>query len=176
MLNCLDKLDLHYSKFIHDYENPSYEQIIYYFGRLYNPDFIITYLVIILMISLYSNRLNDFIKILLTVIICLIVTLSSKKLFGRPRPQINKSVNKTFNLRQHENNNSMPSGDSLQAANFAMILYLYFNIKTSFIFVPFVMFARVYFFCHYIGDTIIGSFLGLLLPYILYKSLSFNIL
>jgi len=169
MINLLDKFDLKYSNYIHNLDLNHVEIIIYSFGRIFNPDFIFSYLVLILISKTFiSNNIIEFIKILLTVIIGLVITLTTKKYFGRPRPEINKEVYREFNLRKHENNNSMPSGDSLQAANFAMILYLYYNIYLSFILFPFVMFSRIYYFCHYIGDTFIGSLMGISISYLIF--------
>ena len=52
--------------------------------------------------------------------------------------------------RKKEKNFSMPSGDSMQAANFAIVALFYFNISFfGFLILPFVMVARIFYFCHY---------------------------
>jgi membrane-associated phospholipid phosphatase len=64
--------------------------------------------------------------------------------------------------------NSMPSGDSLQSANFAMMMILYFenNIKfLSLLFIPMSMTGRVFYCCHYWFDCIIGAFFGIFISF-----------
>ena len=56
-----------------------------------------------------------------------IVTLSLTKIIGRDRPVL--TVKRFFhNVRNKETNKSMPSGDSLQAGNFAIMMSLYCNL------------------------------------------------
>ena len=62
----------------------------------------------------------------------------------------------------------MPSGDSLQAGLWSMILLLYFNFYYGMLFVPLVMFARCYYQCHYLSDTVIGALLGMKISYLIY--------
>ena len=62
----------------------------------------------------------------------------------------------------------MPSGDSLQAANFAILLYGYFGTAIRFYFIPLVMFSRIFYFCHYILDTVAGCLCGISISYITY--------
>ena len=61
----------------------------------------------------------------------------------------------------------MPSGDSIQSANFAVLILFYLGNFTGFILIPFVMFARIFYFCHYIMDTVIGVLIGLSVSWIL---------
>lgn len=170
ILRKLEILDKNLSLFIHDLHlGKNFDLIIYLFARLFNPDFIISYFIFILSYKIYSN--NNFLfvlKPLASTVICLAVTLSLKKHFGRNRPEYSKKSKRIFDLRKHEKNCSMPSGDSLQAANFSLILFFYFNSIIGFFVVPFVMFARVYFYCHFISDTIVGAFLGLFSSTIVY--------
>ena len=103
-----------------------------------------------------------------------------KKLIARPRPKNPEEGapnRRYFNLRGHENNCSLPSGDTLQSAIFigfcAYNLPNFYNFMggTSFGFkhIVLVASARVFYHCHYIGDTIAGCAVGLFLSYIYYN-------
>ena len=65
------------------------------------------------------------------------------------------------NLRiAEEGTFSMPSGDSAAAALFC---YLYFNVvglHATYVILPLVMLGRVYYHCHWLGDTIMGAIVG----------------
>jgi hypothetical protein len=56
----------------------------------------------------------------------------------------------------------MPSGDAIQSALFVTFLY-YLNVHPAFliIFHVGVCLGRVYYMCHWLADTIVASFLGL---------------
>ena len=71
-------------------------------------------------------------------------------------------------VRKRETMESMPSGDSLQAANFAMMMLMYFENKYKFFslcFIPISMIGRVFYCCHYWFDCFIGAFLGIFVSY-----------
>lgn len=173
-VSIIDSLDRKYSDTIHSMTFPHIiENIIYLFGRLFNPDFIVSYLIIILIYKIQNESDYFFvIKPFTHTLISLIFTLIIKKLTARPRPGVKPDIIRKYNLRQHEKNFSMPSGDSLQSGNFAIILYIYFNSILGFFIIPFVMFARIYFFCHYLLDTIIGSMMGVIISYNIYLILN----
>ena len=101
------------------------------------------------------------IKPLTHVITMLIITLITKHIFGRPRPIPRDSVKRRLNCRSKETNCSMPSGDSMQCANFAIVIIYYFNNYYGLMLIHFVMFSRVFYFCHYIFDTVVGTLIGL---------------
>jgi membrane-associated phospholipid phosphatase len=163
LLQKLETLDKHLSLIIHDLHlGKNFDFLIYIFARLFNPDFIASYFIFILSYEIYSN--NDFffvLKPIASTFVCLSVTLYLKKHFGRIRPDYSIKSKRIFDLRRHEKNCSMPSGDSLQAANFSIILFFYYNSAIGFFVIPFVMFARVYFYCHFISDTIVGASQGI---------------
>jgi len=163
LLQQIDFIDKHLSSMIHDLNlGKDLDLIIYILARLFNPDFIVSYFVLILSYKVYSSSDYYFVlKPIASTVFCLTITLFLKKHFGRTRPDYSKKSNRIYDLRKHENNCSMPSGDSLQAANFSVILCLYFKSNLGFFLVPFVMFARVYFYCHFISDTIVGAILGI---------------
>ena len=66
----------------------------------------------------------------------LIITLITKHIFGRPRPIPRDSVKRRFNCRSKETNCSMPSGDSMQCANFAIVIIYYFNNYYGLMLIP----------------------------------------
>jgi membrane-associated phospholipid phosphatase len=169
ILKTLDKYDKSISKYVHHMELENVKEfIVYIFARMYNPDLIFIYFVSILLLT------RDFIliiKLLIHTSLSLIFTIVVKKLTTRPRP--NKAdKTRLFDLRQHEVNFSMPSGDSLQAANFAILLYGYFGTTIGFFIIPLVMFSRIFYFCHYILDTVVGSLCGISISYITYNILN----
>lgn len=54
----------------------------------------------------------------------------------------------------------MPSGDSAAAALFCFLYCTMLNLPTVYIILPLVMLGRVYYHCHWFGDTIIGVLIG----------------
>jgi membrane-associated phospholipid phosphatase len=166
-INILDHYDKKISSHIHELEiHHKCEHFIYLIARLFNPDFILSYLFIIFIHSIYSHSDYYFVlKPIIHTIFALLVTLSMKKITARPRPNVLEKIKRKYNLRQHEKNCSMPSGDSLQSANYAMILFLYYNTYIGIFLIPFVMFSRIFYSCHFILDTVVGSLLGLAISY-----------
>ena len=160
----IDSYDQILSRYIHELDlNNIFENIIYIFGRIFNSDMIIIfYLLLFLYQSFMNNDYYYIIKPFFHVFVVFILTGTLKYSIKRPRPEINKKVKRKYNLRKKETNFSMPSGDSIQAANFAIIALFYFKISYfGFFLLPFVMFSRIFYFCHYLFDTIIGAFIGL---------------
>ena len=162
-LTKIDTLDKKISNYIHTLElNIILENIIYIFGRLFNPDIMIIFYLSVLFYQMIINK-NYFyiIKPLIHLTAALILTMILKYSFKRPRPEINSKVKRLHNLRIKEKNFSMPSGDSMQAANFAIVALFYFHISfLGFLIIPFVMFARIFYFCHYFFDTLVGALIG----------------
>ena len=60
---------------------------------------------------------------------------------------------------------SMPSGDAAQGALWCTMTLLFFESNLSMLMLPFVALSRVYFRCHWIGDTVVGSMIGILCAY-----------
>ena len=174
-LEKLDSYDKKLSSYIHNLEiNCFLEYLIYIFARMYNVDTITSYFILtFIYFAYFYNNYTFIIRPLIHVIIILIITLLSKSFFGRKRPNENKEVIRLFNCRSCENNCSMPSGDSMQAANFAILFLYYFGNFFGFFLIPFVMFARIFYFCHYVFDTVIGALMGFFISYILVFSLDF---
>ncbi len=88
-----------------------------------------------------------------------------KKHFKRARPSIKNVPKRIWNVRGKEIDCSWPSGDTAQAGIF--VLYILLNQPFLFEKIPggqltlaigviHVAFGRIFFHCHYIGDTICG--------------------
>ena len=54
----------------------------------------------------------------------------------------------------------MPSGDSAAAACFCFTYAAVMQLHAVYICLPFVCLGRVYYQCHWLGDTIMGSLIG----------------
>ena len=164
IISKIDSFDKILSNYIHEMTlNNILESIIYFCGRLFNPDIIAIFYISLFFLQYFMNKnLYYIIKPAIHVIVVFLLTGILKFIIKRPRPEIIKKVKRLYNLRKKETNFSMPSGDSIQAANFAIIGLFYFHISFyGFILIPFVMFSRIFYFCHYLFDTIVGAFIGL---------------
>eukprot|EP00746_Dinoflagellata_sp_MGD_P003212 gnl/MRDRNA2_/MRDRNA2_106233_c0_seq1.p1 gnl/MRDRNA2_/MRDRNA2_106233_c0~~gnl/MRDRNA2_/MRDRNA2_106233_c0_seq1.p1 ORF type:complete len:207 (+),score=13.39 gnl/MRDRNA2_/MRDRNA2_106233_c0_seq1:86-706(+) len=107
----------------------------------------------------------SWIAYLFSVLCGLTVTLTVKKVTRRPRPVL-VHHRKLGQLRKTESNFSFPSGDSLQAAVFSSFLASVLNSSLPFLLVPLVMFGRVYYVFHYIGDTAAGAAMGYVMAHV----------
>ena len=163
VLTVCDKWDKKVSNYIYNIEvNDWIEKIIYIFARIFNSDLIIIFYILLFLYQSFVNKNYFFVvKPLVHVFIVFLLTGILKFSFKRPRPEINENVKRRYNVRKKENNFSLPSGDSMQAANFAIIFLYYSGSYIGFILLPFVMFARIFYFCHYLLDTVIGAIIGL---------------
>ena len=171
----LDYYDKYFSNYIHGMEvNIWLERLIYIFARIFNPDLTIIFYILLFLYKYFTKGLLFFIlKPLIHVLAILIITVVLKYIIKRPRPEVNVLVKRRYNVRKKETNYSMPSGDSMQAGNFSIITLFYFNSYYGFLLMPFVMFARIFYFCHYLFDTIIGVLIGMGVSYFLAFLLKF---
>ena len=79
----------------------------------------------------------------------------------RERPKRRSDTTRISDLRVKENGTfSMPSGDSSAAAVFCVLVAYEMGMPLIYILMPLVMLGRVYYQCHWIGDTIVGLFVG----------------
>ena len=60
----------------------------------------------------------------------------------------------------------MPSGDSAAAALFCFMYATMVNLPEVYVSLPLVMLGRVYYQCHWFGDTIVGVIVGTLWGFI----------
>ena len=65
-----------------------------------------------------------------------------------------------INLRKLENNFSLPSGDSAQAALWALLAAYTSHSLLPLVIVPLTMLGRVFYAAHFIGDTLVGAAIG----------------
>jgi membrane-associated phospholipid phosphatase len=67
------------------------------------------------------------------------------------------------NLRKAEvGTYSMPSGDAAAAALFCFLYATMVNLPLVYLLLPLVMLGRVYYHCHWFGDTFFGAVVGTL--------------
>ena len=170
--NCisdLDNFDKKISQPLQTYTPNFYIEVLFLISAIsFNTLNIILYLLFIFFYSTFIKK-NPYIFIIvfIHVIIGLLFTLTIKKIIGRERPIL--TVKRYFyKVRTKELMNSMPSGDSLQSANFAMMMILYLGNNSRFfslLFIPVAMIGRVFYSCHYWFDCFIGAFLGIIISY-----------
>ena len=164
--NYLDYIDKKISKPLQTYTpNFAIECLFFIFAKIFNTEEIIAYLFICFLYScIVQKNIYLFYIYFFHVIAGAIITLSLKKMIGRNRPTL--TVKRFFhNVRNKETNKSMPSGDSLQACNFAIMMILYCNSTVKYftlLLIPCVACGRVYFNCHYFFDCLIGVLLGII--------------
>ncbi len=173
--NYLDKIDKNLSKPLQTYTpNFAIECIFLFFAKLFNTITVIIYLIALLIYSYYYKNYNIFLIYFSHVMTGAFFTVFFKTIIGRNRPSL--EVKKHFSyVRNKETGKSMPSGDSLQAANFAImiILNLECNLKyLTLLLIPGVMCGRVYYNCHYWFDCIIGVILGIIISFGVYFAIN----
>lgn len=97
----------------------------------------------------------------LTLLICVSSTQFTKYAIKRERPKRHLETSRLNDLRGKENGTyAMPSGDSAAAAVFCYLVAYELGLPAVYILMPLVMLGRVYYQCHWIGDTIVGFFFG----------------
>jgi membrane-associated phospholipid phosphatase len=93
------------------------------------------------------------------------VTNPLKRYFGRARPEKSSLGPRFFDLRSRLKNCAFPSGDSAQASAMMMILALHHSQSAWLIMIIPTMLARIYFGAHWLGDTIAGAIIGMIISY-----------
>lgn len=160
----IDRLDKKYTKHLFNLKLPYLDEFFFLFAYVYNPGPIVLNLAIILILQPF----DIFVKMVITVLTGLSMTLMLKHVLARQRPAC--LGNRKYNFRKSEQNCSMPSGDSFQAGLWAASFSLYFGTDVLYTFVPLVMLARCYYQCHFISDTIVGASLGVAWAKMIYSS------
>ena len=80
------------------------------------------------------------------------------------------------NLRKAEEGTySMPSGDSSAAALFCFEYCFMMGLPAVYLLLPLVMCGRVYYHCHWFGDTIIGALVGTAWGLIMVSQFSYSL-
>ena len=106
---------------------------------------------------------------LVSMVLGLIFSEGIKKIAQRPRPEL--QGHKPLNITQylmHVDSFSMPSGDTLQAAVFAVVCAQHLNLSQwMYVFIPWAAFGRVYWGNHWLGDTIVGALIGSTVTFII---------
>lgn len=79
----------------------------------------------------------------------------------RTRPKELPLTRRMANLRRAEAGTySMPSGDVSAAALFCFLFAMILDLPAIYLILPLVMCGRVFYQCHWFGDTIIGVVVG----------------
>lgn len=172
MINKLSKFDIILSKYIHYFDNYYLNIILFPFAIFFNPNLFIIFIGFISW--LYDFKKTVILLYIVSIIVAVIITLSLKKFFDRKRPEIIIGLKKSQLFRKKESNCSMPSGDAMQSAVFATYIinfminnnYSLYNEIIMLLFVIVVSFSRVFFLCHYLGDTLVGIIIGFFIGYI----------
>jgi hypothetical protein len=93
-------------------------------------------------------------------ILTLGLTTFLKRYFRRIRPGLHAAAHRRFNIRSWEKASAMPSGDSAQAALWCTLAAWRFDEPRILLLIPCTQFGRVFFACHWWGDTFVGAALG----------------
>ena len=177
LVTFLDRLDKRASGFIHHLELPNFLQIIIaFFATLCNKEGPLAIMAIVgIVLPRFEDQRKPYFVIyyglqyFATGMTALVWVVILKKFWRRPRPRPPSGVRRLYNLRGKEIDCSWPSGDTAQAA----VLSAYLTVNMPFVveripcghltlalFVALVALGRVYYHCHFIGDTLGGAFLG----------------
>jgi len=101
---------------------------------------------------------------IVSTIVTLIISEVLKHLTKRARPNCQRYELRFMDFKKTGTKYSMPSGDTAQAAVTATCYFLTYGVDALWacVLVPFVAFGRVYMRAHYLGDTVVGTVLGVL--------------
>eukprot|EP01084_Bolivina_argentea_P055171 101157_1 len=92
-----------------------------------------------------------------------------KRISCRPRPKL--QAHKPLNVTQylmHVESFSMPSGDVLQSAVFAVVVTYHLNQSLlAYVVVPWATFGRVYWGNHWLGDCLVGAAIGTFVSFVI---------
>jgi membrane-associated phospholipid phosphatase len=129
-----------------------------------------------LVLSFFFAPIRFFALVLSGTLVTLFFSNSLKVVAGRRRPGAHVMGHRIVDLRTRERNNAMPSGDTAQSAAWTSIFLWYmsaspssalFGLAPPFPWLwlvlavpPLTAFGRVYYSCHWVGDTIAGAALG----------------
>ena len=108
----------------------------------------------------------------------ILIVLPYKYITNRRRPTRLPAVKRYLNMRIREGNQpAHPSGDSANAAYFFGMYFLIFDFPYFLYFLlPLVCLGRVWMFCHWFGDTVVGAFCGLLMAKLWFSDPTFGLI
>lgn len=108
----------------------------------------------------------------------LLVILPIKYLTKRNRPTRLPEIKRYLNMRKRERNQpAYPSGDAAIAAYFFGLYYYVFAFPYfQYLILPLVCLGRVWMFCHWLGDTLTGAILGLLMAMLWFSDPTFELI
>lgn len=184
-MRTLQQIDEMISLKVHGSNLPSLEIIFLVFGHLFNR----AYVLISVMIGGYfaysypeailkRGNLPEFegkaienLKLktmggfmiinVVAVLLVLVTTQGLKKVIRRARPKC-INADRLINLTLSEKGtHSMPSGDTAQGAVWCGLIQLFFSSHYIMMVLPFVALSRVFYQCHWVGDTVAGAAIGL---------------
>jgi len=97
----------------------------------------------------------------LSLLMMVCCTQIMKYTIKRERPVRRSDTTRISDLRGKEvGTYAMPSGDSSAAAVFCLLVAVEIGWPMIYVLMPLVMLGRVYYQCHWLGDTIVGLFVG----------------
>lgn len=152
------------------------ELLIIPFALMFNP-FVVPFIAMVIgFICPRYNKSSEaifspphyMVNYIVQVLVVLIFTTIGKKVLARLRPFIPVGSERYTDFRTKETNGSMPSGDTAQAAllvffikyNFVELYTILGEWQFALKLITLVAFGRVFYHCHFFGDTIAGALLG----------------
>eukprot|EP01017_Pseudomicrothorax_dubius_P025792 TRINITY_DN2822_c0_g1_i3.p1 TRINITY_DN2822_c0_g1~~TRINITY_DN2822_c0_g1_i3.p1 ORF type:complete len:178 (-),score=20.04 TRINITY_DN2822_c0_g1_i3:142-675(-) len=165
----LIELDERLSAVVHRQRLPRLlEYAVQVLASVFNPHNILIVILVVLLIEIKRHTPGLTFCYVAAMVLGLGFSTLLKRVIGRPRPTLKviEEAGKSTEHRQREKNHSMPSGDSVQAGAFAGIIWLLHGEPRGLLVTAGVMYARIYYGCHYISDTIVGAALGVFTAYV----------
>lgn len=165
IINDCHKFDFWLSSFVYSHSSGIFEYVILtgasLFGHKLMPVSIIA--------SAYIIGFGGAVFMALCSVCCALVTTLGKHFFGRIRPDPSLLSRRIFEIRSQFTNPAFPSGDTAQAAVFGTVVYLLRRWILILIVIPWAAFGRVYYGCHWVGDTVAGALVGAVMSYICFS-------
>ena len=163
LVSKLDDYDKKLSKKIQDWELGIFEYIIAVFGAAFtdHETIWIPTMISLLIAKYHAIGYNMVLYYVIGIPITALWWTCMKYIFRRQRPDNNLGASRKYDFRLKQGTSySFPSGDSVQAAFYATFFFLLYSNILYLIVFPWVAFARVYYKWHWVGDTLLGGFVG----------------
>jgi|SRR5690606_2446976 len=135
------------------------------------------YLGILAVIWLYFNPTkfyNIFLQVLLVLLVCGLTTYLVKISIGRLRPEFLDSFQNHLRVLSHPTSHSFFSGHAANSFAIATFVVLVLREKTKWAYLIFIWpllfsYSRMYLGVHYPSDILVGTLVGILIAYLVYK-------